>query len=646
MATTRYLCRILVLDSEQKQSRNSTKYSNVLYVDKKQFVIGSGPDADIKITGPGVLAQHVQVSIDVPHLYIRNLGKGETLVSTYAVTSENMEPFKAGESIRLGQSKLVLFIELFKKFVEPQEESDAIVRESYEKVKTVETLVAEHKKELGLLNKQAKDLKDETDKEMARIIEEAKQKADEIQQSAIGAKEKFLLAAQQETILAAQKAEKDVERTIHELKLNSEETTRKLMDQARHKIKEIKAEAEQENEVIIASGQREAQLLIENAKKQATEVIEDGQKGIEALHQEQAKLRNEIEEFKVKRMKALEDLTSAKIELRNFDEQKQQAQRDFELEKERLRLSSEQLQKQLEIQESDKRAVEAQVENFKLHFNKMTAEMEAEKSATQAYMEKCKLETQQSILAKVKIQNEAEELQTKAHTLGNTIKDHQTELSSLNQRITDLKIQENNEREQMRSKLNKEYEARIEFEKNWHAKQRQIEQVQLESEKTAKAKLETLRLNLHAQTIVEKIKPLIGLEITSQFGEEQSLKFTPQLDKVISPIVHRCVLEEYEFRRENWETIRPTSYASELSQRAQLLKRQIGVTSFSVFFFMAAVLVIWAHASGFQLNNVSFITTRAAPEFIKTPVETAPRSPAEASKPPIETSRPPVEPQK
>ncbi len=593
MGTTRYICRISVLASDSAHDGQSSHYASIVHSDKKNFTIGSSNEADVQISGTGIASLHAEVTVDPPHLFIRSLGAAQTFVSTHQVASENLEPFRSGEAIRLGQSKQVLIIELFKKYVEAAEEGELIVHEVSEKAKIIENSIAEQKRELNLLTKQSQDLKAKIEKEVNEKLLDAKQKAEEIHQAALRQKDEIIQSSEKEAALIAQRAESEIAHALNEIRLNSEEKKRALMDQVRVKAKEIKQEAETEVEAIVASGQREADLLIAAAKNKAKEITEESQREVQALLDSKGLVQNEIKELQTARIRAHQELESSRVEVRTVEASKNKVYREFELEKERLRSANEALRKQLEILESTKRGMDAELTELKKQSEKVTDALTLEKSAAQKYLDNCAQESQQAIQTYEKAKSETEQLQRELGELKKSINDLQPELTKTMERISNLKVQEVNEREQTRAKLKKEYEVRLEFEKKWLTKQRQEELEQMVREKKAKAIIEVERLNKQAQTISESIQSLITVELMTQFGEEQTMNFKPQLERVLPAVVQRCVREEYEYRRENWEKIRPFSFATEIGLRAKRLKRQVGVTTLSILFFMAALLVSW-----------------------------------------------------
>jgi hypothetical protein len=515
------------------------------------------------------------------------------------------EPFRSGEAIRLGQSKQAIIIELFRKFVEAAEESELVVQEAQEKVKAIEKSLDQQKSELDHLIKQSQNIKTQIEKESSERIELAQQQAEEIKQSALKWKDEIIQKSERDATLIAQKAEKEIERTINEIQLNSEEKKRALLDQARVKAKEIKQEAETEAEAIVASGQREADLLIAAAKNKAREITEDGHLEIQVLQTTKDSLQNEIKVIQSARAQATQEIAATKLELGRIQGEKDQLYKGFELEKERLRLSSEDLRKNTEALESNRRALASENAALKEHFDKVNFDLAQEKASAQSFLDKCSDDSQKAISATKKATAELDQSHQELETINKRIIDSNVELAKITERISGLTAQEERERDQIRTRLKKEYEVRLEFEKKWLTKRREEELDQQDRERTARAKVELERLNQQAQSISEGIQSVLGLELVAQFGEESSLNLKPQFEKVIPPIVLRCVKEEYEYRRENWEKIRPYSFATELHLRAKKFKRQIGVTTISLLFLTAALTVTWISGYGTDTKDMS-----------------------------------------
>lgn len=582
----------------QSKQALDTKTLELIHTDKKLFTIGSGSSADFRFKGPGVEGDHIAVKLDGHNLFIKSLGKGDTHVSSYKIPAEKVIPYKSGEAIRLGTAKPILFINLFRKFVEPHEENEAIVREAWEKAKEAEEAVAQHAQALTLQQKQAEDLKNEATKQAAKLIEQSQEEAEKIQAAARQTETQILERAERQAAHRVQEAGKQAERALHEIKVKDEENTRKVMDQAREKAKEVKAEAEREYEELLKSGRREADLLIENAKKHLLELREQGEHEKKRQADEKAQIQNEIAQIEKSRKNAIDSLNGAKYDLKNMEEQKQQAQRQFDQDKERLRLSLGDLEKQVELRLRDKRALDSEVADGETYIKEMKAEAEAIKKASE-----------QAVKAEETAKVELNQHQSKIKELRTEIEKLSDERTTVSQNLASLKTQEAAELEKLRGKLSAEYEKRKQFEEEWFAKERTKEQRLVNKERAAMARLEGERLIDQSRAISEKIIPLISLELDGKLSEADLAAFKPRMESLISPIVQRSVEEEYQFRREHWGEVRPYNFMTLFKHNFRKTTLRMGLAAIFMMIMAAAAAyaafpeMIRSHISNFSSQS-------------------------------------------
>jgi len=583
MSTPRYLCRIQIVETNSKQGL-ATNAADVFYTDKKLFTIGSGSDADFRIKGSGIEGLHIATKLDGQNLFIKSIGAGKTQISSYDLPSEKVVPYKSGEAIRLGDgSKQIIFINLFRRFVEPHEESEAIVREAWERAKEAEASVQASAQALALQQKQTDDLKAEASARAAKMTEQAKEEAAKIQKSALQSRSEIVNKAEQEAQKRIKESEKEVEQALLQVKMKDEEMTRKFVDQAREKAKAIKAEAERDHEEMIQSGQREADMLIANAKKQVTEILERGENEKRQLLDEKKLIQEEIAEASSAQRQAFEGVGSVKAELKKMEDLKAQAQREFDMEKERLRLSLNDIKNELELRVTDKRALESEISESSTYLQNMKTDAETVLH-----------EMEKSIATKRAAEVELSQSQIRIKDLKAEIEKLDAERTGVSDKLNSLKAKELEEQEKLRTKMSVEYEKRKKFEEDWFAKERAREQEEIKRERAAKEKLENERVITQAKAISEKIVPLISLELEAQMTGEDFAVLKPQLETLVDSVVHRSVEEEYQFRRDHWPKVRP-----------KMSRVNVGLAAMAILFFAVAVAAYWPQIQRLQSSNLS-----------------------------------------
>jgi hypothetical protein len=587
MGAIRYICRISIVATDQPDAR-----AEIFFIDKKTFTVGASTDADVKIKGAAVDPQHLLVKIDGQQLLVKNQGRGSTLVGSYKVPTDQLVPYKPGEGIRLGLSKQLVQIELFKKALEPHEESEAIIREAWEKAKQAESLVTTQRQVLAEQNKVTED-----------IAKEAQLKADEILKTAQNTKEQILKAAESEAASIKQNAEKDIVRTTNENNHQSELKVKLALEQAKDQAKALKKQAEKEAEGLIEAAKRTSQEQIDAAAQKAHDYLAESKREFEALQVNRNSLKNEIVDQEARNKMASEGVAKITIELKKMEEIKHKAQVDLDIEKERVRLAQEEMRKQVALQTKEKQILAAEIESFLSHFNKIKSELSEEKSEAQRELQRCKQEATEAVQMKEQAEYILDQHNTSVKELKKAISSLHHEQTTLAARINAAKDDEIKEREEMRNKINIEYFKRRELEEKWFAQQRQSEHEQKQKEKEAKRQLESERLVLQARKISEKLEPLLAIELTSLLSEEQLETLSPQLEKIVSPAVQHCLQEEYDFRKENWQHVRPpvkkstwpTWRGHKLPLETQDLKI-LGVATLSFLVILAAVF-------GLRSNN-------------------------------------------
>jgi hypothetical protein len=583
MGVTRYIFRIVMNDTEQPGSK-----PQVAYVDKKSFTIGSGANADVKVKGMAVESQHLSIKIDGQQIMVKNQGRATTMVGTYKIPSEAPVEYKPGEGLKLGLSKIVVQVELFKKFTEAHEESDAIIREAMEKAKQAEALVATQRQVLAEQNKVA----EETSKQ-------AQSKADEIKASALKTKEQILKAAEQDAAAIKQRAEQEAVRSTNENNLLAEEKAKAILDQAKDQAKEIKKQAQKESDILVNTGKSQAQEQIDLAARKAEEYLAESKREFKELQNERKRLEAVIAEQQLQDQSTGEKLASLKKELKKFEEIKLKAQIDLDAEKERIRLSQEELQKQFAVQLQEKQSLNAEIESMLAHFNRIKGDLSQEKSVAQKELQRCKTEATEAVQMKEQAEYLLQQHNESLQEIKKSISSLHHEQTNLAARINAAKDDEMKEREEMRNKLNIEYWKRRELEEKWFTQQREQERVQKAREKAAKQQIEADRLSFQITKISQKLKPLISLELTGHLSEDQLLNLEPELEKIVASTVEQAVNEEYEFRRENWQTVKLPEKTWKFPLEPQDLKL-LGVTTLSFLVILAAVFSFRSSPTGSQ----------------------------------------------
>jgi chromosome segregation ATPase len=354
---------------------------------------------------------------------------------------------------------------------------------------------------------------------------------------------------------------------------------------------------------LIEVGKQTSQEQIDAAAQKAHDYLAESKKEFEALLVDRNRLKNEISDLEAKNKMANEGIAKITFELKKMEETKHKAQVDLDLERERIRSAQEELCKQLAVQTTEKQTLSAEIESFLSHFNKIKSELSEEKSEAQKELQRCKQESLEAVQMKEQAEYILDQHNAIVKELKKTISSLHYEHTNLAARINAAKDEELKEREEMRNKLNIEYFKRRELEENWFAQNRQSEHDQKQKEQEAKHQLESERLVLQARKISEKLEPLLAIELTSFLSEEQLETLTPQLEKLVTPAVQHCVQEEYDFRRENWQYVRPpvkksawpTWRGHKLPLETQDLKI-LGVTTLSFLVILAAVF-------GMRSNN-------------------------------------------
>jgi hypothetical protein len=619
MPTSQYFCRILFLDTDQPLSGLKMNYSDARYTDKKQFTFGSGPEADVKIDGPEVDPIHFSVKIEGSKLFIKSLSQRETQLSSYAIPFDKFEPYTPGEGIRIGGFKQVIFVELFRKFVDPISESEAIIREAWDRAKEAEGLIEQHKQSLVLLKKQGNEFKALAEDDANAIIGAARKKAEAIEESAVKAKEDLIKLTLMEKEATVHRVQNEYEGKARELHLAIEENAQKLLEQVRLKNKQLKQEAEKEIETLQLAAKHQAELTVEVAKKNAHEITEESRIQNQALTQLKQEIENEIAQAHKESASVLEQSATVQSELKAFEEAKKQAQRDHELEKERLRLAIDSLQEHLMVKESETRAMQAKVDDLTVYFNQMMKQLDEAEEKARRELERCKNESEAARSSRDGFEAEAANINSRIQ--GITSKMHQldTEHAAIMSRVSQLQAEEIKERDKIRDNLHKEYEARKDFEIKWHAEQRLFEQKAAQREKLLQEKLEQEQLQKQSHNIVEKILPLLSLELTPYLSPEQTAVVIPEVEKLIGPIVERSVAEEYEFRRKHWTEIQPTKTDRIVRDYKNSLKKQYGLVALSVVLFVMAVLISWSKVSGLQIAYLTFTTPESGAQNHRAP---------------------------
>jgi len=600
-------------------------YMDAHYTDKKQFTFGSGADADVQIEGPDVDPIHISVRIEGSKLFIKNLSHGETQLSSYTVPFDKVEPYTPGEAIRIGGFKQLIFVELFRKFVDPISESEAIIREAWDRAKEAENLIEQHQQSLMLVKKQGDELKVAAEGDADAIVAAALKRAESIEASALKAKDdliKFTLLEKETTI---HRAQTEYESKTRELHLAAEENAQKLLEQARVKNKQLKQEAEREIEALQLSAQHQAELTVEMAKKKAQEISEEGRNQNQALALIKEEYELEIAQAHKDRTLATEKLTSTQSELKALEETKKQSQGDHDMEKERLRLVMNSLQEQVATRESEARAMQAKVDDLTIHFNQVTKQLKEAKEAALRELQRCKNESDAAQTAKEGFEMEAANISSRIQEI--TVKMHQldAEHAAIMSRVSKLQAEEIQERDKIRENLRREYEDRKEFEMNWHAEQRLVEQENVRREKIVQEKLEQEQLQKQSQNIVEKILPLLSLELVPYLAPEQTAVVVPEIEKIIGPIVERSVTEEYEFRRKHWTEVQPAKVNRVLKDYHSGLKKQYGLVTLSVILFVMAVLISWSKVSGLQIAYLTLTTPDSSTQNQRAPASQEPQ---------------------
>jgi hypothetical protein len=626
MPTSQYFCRILLLDANQPLSGLKMNYTDARYTDKKQFSFGSGPDADIKIEGVGVDPVHFAVRIEGSKLFIKNFSHGETQLSAYKVPYDKVEPYTPGEAIRIGGMKQVIFVELFRKFVNPISESEAIIREAWDQAKEAESLVEQHKQSLVLLKKQGDEIKLLAENDARNIVATAQKRAESIEESALKAKEDLIKSTLQEKEITIHRVQNEYASKARELHLAAEENVQKLLEQARLKNKQLKQEAELEIEALQLSAKNQAELTVEVAKKKAKEIIEESSIQNQALAEVKVEIEMEIAQVQKDRALAAEKLTTIQSELKNFDEIKKQTQRDHELEKEHLRLVINGLQEQLMEKESESRAMQAKVDDLTVHFNQMTKQLEQAVASAGEELQRCQNEAAAAQLAKEGFEAESVNIVSYIQEITAKMQQLDAEHTATMSRISKLQAEEIQERDKIRGNLHKEYEARKEFEMRWLAEQRRCEQENTQREKLVQEKMEQEQLQKQSQDIVAKILPLLSLELKPYLAPEKAAVVEPEMEKLIGPIVERSVTEEYEYRRKYWVEIQPGNVDRLVKDYKSGLKKQYRLVTLSVILFAMAVLISWSKLSGLQVAYLTFMSPDSGAQTQRVPASQEPQN--------------------
>ncbi|MGE4132532.1 MAG: FHA domain-containing protein [Bdellovibrionales bacterium] len=584
---------------QSKQGLGTTTLETI-YTDKKMFTIGSGSGADYRFKGPSVESLHVAVKLDGHNLFIKNLSKSNTQVSSQKVQAEKVIPYKSGEAIRLGDAKPIIFIHLFRKFVAPHEESEAIVREAWEKAKEAEAAALQYSQTLALQQKQAENMKVEAAKAVEQIIKQGNEEADSIRRAAQAAEKEITEKANLQAQKRSQEVEREAERTLLEIKLRSEETTRKMTDQAREQAKELKAEAEREYDTILKSGQREAELLIHNAKRELNEIKSQVEGERQRLEEEKTRIKAEIAAAEKAHTAVLERQNVLRMEMKGLEEKTQQAKMEFEQKKETLRLELTETEKQVELRLSDKRALDSEVSDGEQYLQEMKSRSEA-----------AALKAEAAAVAEKQSKEELAKNQSQIQRTKSEIETLRKELEVTAERLSEVRVKEAQELERLRDKMSSEYEKRKRFEEEWFAKERQKEHEVAAQERINLARLEEDRLVVQAKTITDKILPLISLELETQLSEKEMATMRPKLESVLGPVVQRAVLEEHQFRRSNLHFI--TAKSTPLQARPSRL-RGMGLALVAAILLLAAIYTTFPNLFSTHLLDMSSESPTSTPE--------------------------------
>ncbi|MCM2282908.1 MAG: FHA domain-containing protein, partial [Bdellovibrionaceae bacterium] len=252
------LCQVRIVPHLKKSHGAELQHPELLtYVDRDCFVIGNSPEADVQLSGSGVIGHHLLIKIQGTNIVLEDLGSPYgTTVNGQAVTSSPFT-YTHGQEIQLGQSDHLVTLELFAPLRTPEEQAHSILQEA-------QARAAE-------FDKRARALQQQCERKLAET------------QASIASMEAAAKAEIEKRLAAAQRAiEEKNRKAIEDRHFITENFQREAQADAQSLIDQRKEEGDQ----ILARAKTVADELIMSAREEVNRMLDEAHLKVEAVHRE------------------------------------------------------------------------------------------------------------------------------------------------------------------------------------------------------------------------------------------------------------------------------------------------------------------------------------------------------------------------
>ncbi len=479
---------------------NSQK-EEVHLVDSEKFIIGRGPECTLMVSDKQVSRKHLGVLINKGKIFLKDLNSGNgTYLEDQRLSVEDVHSYKAGSTIRLGESDLQIHFELYAKKLDkngippelPFEDRETIenylisARQHFEKVQQdavmegnfiIDEKKAEAEAVFNRTNAELEGVRNLKVSEANTILEAAKETESRILTDAKAQEQNILKAAKNEEMRLLNWAKDFETKTLNEIKEKEAQFLAKASAEAEIIKVEAKAFFNEVKSKVDKAMVESMEAAKQAGKEKADQIIAEGTKQIEDLRQS---VEDEKKQF----------IDKMRTELEN---EKKRIHHDVLLEKEKW-LAERQVRDQ---------NLDSEYENKKTRFYAELANLEAQAHKLRDDNEKAQAQE----LAKTNdLQSRRREMESSTQSLQVQVRELETALQQKKFQVTELDRQfqqSKHEKERIEKKIDDMQSRMTENANLITEKLRDLDNIRLDIRKCQDDKIDAIR-KINQELLVAK----------------------------------------------------------------------------------------------------------------------------------------------